>query len=76
LKTVMLNLYDVSELKKLLENQGGAVIHMHDTCGGQYFSLENGDPNSRAVIEKFVEAKKLKAVFNPSSDGFTVIKKK
>lgn len=71
----MLNLYDVAELKKLLSAADGSEIHLHDTCGGQYFSLEKFNQSTQEVIEQFVSAKGLAVTFSPDKSGFTVTKK-
>lgn len=50
---------EISELKESLKNAGfNCAIHSHDTCGGQYFSLE---ADGAEVIEAL---KHVKEFFN------------
>lgn len=39
-----LTLSEVIELKNLINEKGGVEIHMHDACGGQYFTLVSRHP--------------------------------
>lgn len=54
-----LNLSEVIELKKLVEEQFAVQLHFHDSCGGQSFSVD--EPISReleAILRTYFEKKR------------------
>lgn len=67
----MLNLTQIIELKKLLSDSG-AVLHTHDTCGGQYFTLEKTDEKCINIIEGFLRQKGQSWSFSSDGKSFTV----
>ena len=64
-----INLNDIIELKKIIAEKYNIKLHLHDTCSGQYFTLEAKPDNIEDFINKFLAGKKLKANF--SSDGLS-----
>lgn len=62
----------VAELKKLLAEKSTGKIHMHDTCGGQYFSIEGETEQTKPLIAEYAAAAGYSAVFDELSHGFTL----
>lgn len=67
----VLNLDDIIELKNLLAAEDAGVLHLHDTCGGQYFTVEPQSARGEELISGFLESKGSKAVFD-GRGGFFV----
>ncbi len=52
----------------------GIAVHLHDTCGGQYFSLDDAGDETIAAIESFFADKPgIQLVFQPNRLGFFVV---
>lgn len=58
---------EVIELKNQVKERFSAIVHFHDRCGGQFFSLEEADDELKKFIEEYFSEKGIRAVF--SSDG-------
>jgi hypothetical protein len=71
-RACMLTIDDYLRLKTHVQNTNGAVLHFHDTCGGQYISIENADDDTQRVIKEFLASLNLSAVFDDDKSGFTV----
>ena len=67
-----LTLSEVIELKNLINEKGGVEIHMHDACGGQYFTLGEPSPETVGIIKSYLEPKGIKARYSPNNDSFTI----
>lgn len=67
-----LNIDEVLELKKYLRNNNAAEIHMHDACGGQYFTLDEPDEFTMKLIKDYFVNKNIKASFSENNDSFTI----
>jgi len=50
---MILNLSQITELKQQLSEQFGVYLHLHDTCGAQYFSFDA--PVSMEVQDYIIE---------------------
>ena len=68
----VLTLSEVSELKNLIKNKFNTILHFHDSCGGQIFSLDKSDENLREFIAAFFTEKKLRVIFSDDSTQFSV----
>ncbi len=66
-----LTLSEVTELKTAVKNQFDCVIHFHDCCGGQSFSMENPTEETKKFITAFFAAKKLNVVFSKDGTQFS-----
>lgn len=69
---MILKIDDVIKLKKLISEKYNAKLHMHDTCGGQYFSFDvklNGIEN---FINEYLSQYNMSAKFSQDCLSFTV----
>lgn len=69
----MLNLYEVSDLKKYLSGHHAQTIHMHDVCGGQYFTVDQGGEDTEALIKEYLRKLNRKVVYAEDRLGFTIV---
>lgn len=69
---MVLNLDEVIELQKYLESKNAVKIHLHDACGGQYFTLDEPSQSTIDLIKKFLENKKIEARYSDKFDSFTI----
>ena len=70
---MILTLSEISALKAALAEQG-IIIHFHNTCGSQYFTLdETGDAVVAAVEACFAVWPASRLVFDPNRLGFYVL---
>ena len=72
----MLNLDEVIEFKNYLAENNAANIHLHDTCGGQYFTIDSGDDLTVNLIKDFLSKKNQQFVFAADKLSFTIISNK
>ncbi len=72
---MIVNLSDVNELKKAVEEKFSVKIHFCDACGGQSFTVESPTEEAKAYISAFFAAKKLQSVFSEDGRYFTVKRK-
>ena len=70
-----LTLAQVIELKKYLEENAGQSVHLHDACGGQYFSLDYADEKAKKAVEDYFAPKNIEASFAVDQKGFTLKEK-
>lgn len=68
----MLNLDQVIRLKALLKEKGLGGIHMHDTCGAQYFSFEEDVLGTREAVEEFLRTEGEDPFFGEDGAGFSL----
>lgn len=54
----------IIELKHILEETFKVKLHLHDTCGGQYFSTENLTPSAKDYINNYFMEKNYQVIFN------------
>ena len=64
------DLTKVIELKRDLEERFNTGLHIHDTCGGQYFGVENMEPSAKNFIEQYFERLGYIVIFNPDETEF------
>ena len=67
-----INIVKIIELKRILSEKFGIELHMHDTCSGQYFSLENSTPDGIDYIKNYFETKKYVVFFNEENTEFYI----
>ena len=72
----MLNLDEVIELKNFLVDNNAANIHLHDTCGGQYFTVDSGNDYTENLIKDYLSKKNQQVVFADDKLSFTIIANK
>lgn len=64
----MINTFNVADCNRVLAEAGlDTRIHMHDACGGQFFSwdsLGEKDPQVREAIAAFFSARGVELAFN------------
>ncbi|MDO4849797.1 MAG: hypothetical protein Q4B45_08520 [Coriobacteriia bacterium] len=64
----IINTFDVADCNRALAEAGLETrIHMHDACGGQFFSwdsLGEKDPQVREAIAAFFRARGVELAFN------------
>lgn len=53
----MLNIDEIIELRKLINDNFGEKLHYHDACGGQYFSLDKSNEEILDFIRVYVSKK-------------------
>lgn len=65
----------VIELKNALKENFSVYLHMHDTCGGQSFSLDQTSDDVVFYIQDFLKKKNLVGLFREDKLGFSVEEK-
>lgn len=68
----ILNFDEYLHLKTLLKKNFNADIHMHDTCQGQYFSLEKQNKKAEKFIKNYFKKKKLDIYFDNNGINFSL----
>ena len=58
----------IIELKNILEEKFEAKLHIHDTCSGQYFSVENLTPSAKDYINNYFMEKNYQTIFNDNDE--------
>ena len=67
------NTFDVVDCNKALEAAGfSARLHMHDACGGQYFSWQEDQAGVRDLLEEFFAGRGVAIEFVDGDDAFVV----
>ena len=70
---MLLTLSEVSALKAAMAEKGVAV-HFHNTCGSQYFTLDEAGEAAKSAIEDYFAARPgTKLVFQPDGLGFYIL---
>ena len=65
-----INLLEVIELKNVLEDKFKSTLHIHDSCSGQYFSIDNLTPESKEYIINYFNNKNFNVIFTSKEDEF------
>ena len=60
----------VIELKKTLDENFGLRLHLHDSCGGQYFSVDNITPQAKNFIMEYFRNINYMVKFNEDDNEF------
>ena len=67
------NTFDVVDCNKALEEAGFlARLHMHDACGGQYFSWQEDQAGVRDLLKGFFAERGVAIGFVDGDDAFVV----
>lgn len=69
---MILSLNDIADLKKNLYEKFSVQIHFHDSCGGQYFTLENPTDELREHITAFFAKQNMNVLFSENGEHFSV----
>ena len=51
----IIDITKIIELKQVLNDKFDIQLHVHDTCGGQYFSVDNLEPSAKDFIENYFQ---------------------
>ncbi|MBD5560531.1 MAG: hypothetical protein HDQ87_09295 [Clostridia bacterium] len=68
----VLNLDQIIDLKKQVEEKFGETLHAHDTCGGQSFEVKEMTPELKAFLREYLRTEGLKAAFSETDGNFVV----
>lgn len=72
----VLGIDEVLKLKENLERLFNAKLHLHDSCGGQYFSLEEKyNAEFEEYLSNYFNSKNLTVIFTDDKQGFYVKRK-
>ncbi|MCR5265710.1 MAG: hypothetical protein K6E29_03845 [Cyanobacteria bacterium RUI128] len=58
----------IIELKNILEEKFESKLHLHDTCGGQYFSVENLTPSAKDYIEYYFSERNYQTIYDNDNE--------
>ena len=64
----IIDLTKIIELKKVLNDKFNTQLHVHDTCGGQYFSVESLEPSAKDFIENYFQEKSYRVIFDKENE--------
>lgn len=67
-----ISITEASQLKKEILERFGTVLHFHDGCGGQYFTLEKSGEDITGFIKEYFAAKGRTVTFIANETQFTV----
>lgn len=71
----IISLAEAAELKRIAGEKFAVSLHFHDSCGGQYFSLdEPADAGLMAWLSEYAEGKKLRVLFSEDGLGFYLVR--
>lgn len=61
------------QLKEYVARQGLSPIHMHDACGGQYFTVEHPDEKTADAIRAYFAPQGVLADFTEDLTSFILL---
>ncbi|MEG2080238.1 MAG: hypothetical protein RRZ68_01590 [Oscillospiraceae bacterium] len=67
-----LNFDEIIALSKYLSENDGVKIHLHDACGGQYFTLDKKSEKTINLLKDYFKQNKIVAHFSNNFDSFTI----
>jgi hypothetical protein len=70
---MIVQMNDIIALKNYLAEQQAGKVHVHDTCGGQYFSLEQTNDKTNDSILRFFSGKNVTVLFSDDLQTFRVL---
>lgn len=76
IKIVFLKIDDIINLKKMILKKYNAKLHMHDTCGGQYFSFDKKLDGIENFVNEYLSQYNMSAEFSQDGLSFNVISRK
>ena len=65
-----INILEIIELKKTLDEKFDIKMHIHDACGGQYFSTDNLNPAGKKYIIDYFKNKNYQVIFTSNDTEF------
>ncbi|MGN1203008.1 MAG: hypothetical protein ACI4RF_06900 [Eubacterium sp.] len=71
---MVLTLSEVADFKREISNRFSSNIHFHDSCAGQYFSLDGINNELRNYIVQYFSVRNMQTVFSDDGLQFTVKK--
>ncbi len=69
---MLLSFDDIIELKSNLLKIYNEKLHTHDTCGGQYFSLDKTNDEIENYIKQYLKKKNITPIFSEDKLSFSV----
>lgn len=60
----IIDITKIIELKQVLNDKFDIQLHVHDTCGGQYFSVDNLEPSAKDFIENYFMERNYRVIFD------------
>ena len=69
---MFLDLDEIINLKNFILDNFNKKLHVHDTCSGQYFTLDTQIDNLENVINNYLSKKNLQAKFSDDKLSFTI----
>lgn len=67
---VIIDLFEIIDLKQILTEKFGVELHIHDACGGQYFSVDGLTPDAKTYIIDYFRQKEYGVIFNSEDKEF------
>ena len=65
---------ETAQLKKELAENFGAELHLHDSCGGQSFSMDKSGEDITEYIKTFFAERGVKIKFTPDGKQFYTLR--
>lgn len=65
-----INAMDAGEIKREVEYRFGVHLHVHDTCSGFYFSLDERNDDAADYVDRYLTSRGETVVM--SEDGLTM----
>ena len=69
---MLLDLDEIINLKNFILDNFNEKLHVHNTCSGQYFTLDTQIDNLENVINNYLSKKNLQAKFSDDKLSFTI----
>lgn len=73
---MVLDFHDYRTLKAHLKAQGLSDIHLHDACGGQYFTVDHLDDKTQAALVAYFAPMGAKPDFTDDRTSFILLDRK
>jgi len=68
--SAIIDLLKIIELKNVLKEHFSVDLHVHDTCGGQFFSVEKVAPDAILYIREYFEKYNYDVIFTNDNSEF------
>lgn len=69
---MLLDWNEIIALKEFMAEHKAGYVHVHDTCGGQYFTLDAVDDYTENLIKKYFAEKNIETIFTNDRLCFTI----
>ena len=70
---MVLDFPSYQKFKQYVQEQGISPIHMHDACGGQYFSVDQPDEKTAEVVRAYFAPMGVLADFTDDLSNFMLL---